>query len=202
MFTGLVEEVGRVRSVSRAVDNRRLEVEAELAAGLAVGDSLAVNGCCLTVTGTGPGRCLLEATAATVKTTTLDTLRAGSRINLERALAAGDRFGGHFVQGHVDEVARVRRVERRAGYHEVHIRCGRSNRHLLVSRGSVCLDGVSLTIAALSGADFSVNVIPHTRENTVLKDYRAGTAVNVEYDLMVKAAARRLETQRGEGNGI
>lgn len=198
MFTGLVEETGRVRAVGRDADNRNLEIEAELARELKVGDSLAVNGCCLTVTSVGSGRCTLQATGPTVRATTLDRLRAGSRVNLERALAAGDRFGGHFVQGHVDEVGQVRRVERKGGYHEVTVRVRDQSRHLLVPRGSVCVDGVSLTIAGLDRSDFQANIIPHTWESTILREYRTGTAVNVEFDLLVKAAARRSESVRGK----
>ncbi|MFO7676594.1 MAG: riboflavin synthase [bacterium] len=194
MFTGLVEEMGRVRAVSRDVDNCRLEIEAALAGAMRVGDSLAVNGCCLTAVRTGAGLCTLEATAATIRATTLGSLRAGSPVNLERALAVGDRLGGHFVQGHVDEVGTVRRVERRGGYHEVLVRVGAENLGLLVARGSVCLDGVSLTVAELRGRDFTVNVIPHTWERTILHGYRPGAAANVEFDLLVKAAARRQET--------
>ncbi|MFO7639299.1 MAG: riboflavin synthase [bacterium] len=190
MFTGLVEELGLVRAVNRSADNRRLEIAAKLAAGLAVGDSLAVNGCCLTVVRSAAGLCALEATAPTLEATTLDRLRAGDRVNLERALRVGDRLGGHFVQGHIDEVASVRRVERRGGHHELTVRVGSANRHLLVEQGSVCLDGVSLTVATLAGGGFTVNIIPHTWEHTILRDYRAGTAVNVEYDLLVKAARR------------
>jgi riboflavin synthase len=202
MFTGLVEELGRVRAVSRAAENSRIELEAALAAELAVGDSLAVNGCCLTAVRAGRGACTLEATAATVRATTLGKLRAGSRVNLERALAVGDRLGGHLVQGHVDEVAEVRRVERRGGYHEVVIRAGTENRHLLVARGSVCLDGVSLTIAELRGHEFVVNVIPHTWERTLLAEYRPGRGVNVEYDLAVKATARWLELRCPGGRPV
>lgn len=193
MFTGLVEEVGRIRAVSRDSGNHRLEVQAALAAALKIGDSLAVNGCCLTVTETCPGHCVLEVTQATVRTTTLDRLRAGSRVNLERALAVGGRLGGHFVQGHVDEVAQVSGVERRTGYHELRVRLRDSaHRNLLIPRGSVCVDGVSLTIASVARNCFAANVIPHTWKQTILGDYRAGTPVNVEFDLLVKAVASRL----------
>ena len=191
MFTGLVEEVGRVRSVGRSTDNSRLEIEAAFSSELAIGDSLAVNGCCLTVVRVGTGSCLLEATSATLRATTLGSLRAGSRVNLERALKAGARMGGHFVQGHVDEVAAVRQVERKGGHHEVVVRVSRESLRWLVERGSVCLDGVSLTLAGFNEHSFTVNVIPHTWQATILRDYRPGRPVNVEFDILVKAVAGR-----------
>lgn len=199
MFTGLVEEIGRVRAISRDADNSRLDIEAGLVGQLKLGDSLAVNGCCLTVIRAADRVCTLEATAATVRATTLGGLRAGDRVNLEQALKVGDRLGGHFVQGHVDEVGEVRRVERRGGYHELVIRVGPQGPGLLVERGSVCLDGVSLTVADIAGRDFRVNVIPHTWQHTILQEYRPGRRVNIEYDLLVKVAARRKGDDRPAG---
>jgi riboflavin synthase len=195
MFTGLVEEVGRVRQVRSGRGNRLIEIQAGLAEGVSVGDSVAVNGCCLTATASGTGVFSVEAVAATLKETTLGGLRAGSRVNLERALAVGDRFGGHIVQGHVDEAGTVRRIDREAGHWRVLFRVSRESSRFLVGRGSVCVDGVSLTIASVRTGEFGVNVIPHTWESTRFKELRAGDRVNVEYDLIVKSVQRHLDTR-------
>jgi len=192
MFTGLIEEVGKVRSVSTREENRVLEIEAKLAAGLAAGDSVAVNGCCLTVVGMAERSFKAEAVAATLEATDLGALRSGSRVNLERAMAAGGRFGGHLVQGHVDGVAKVARIERQSGSWQLGIRVGPENLRFLVEHGSVAVEGVSLTIAGLLPDGFSVNVIPHTWEHTNFPELRAGDRVNIEYDLIVRAVDRLL----------
>ncbi len=193
MFTGLVEEVGKVLSTNSRQGNRVFEVGAKFSPELAVGDSVAVNGCCLTVVGKSERSFKVEAVATTLKATTLETLRSGTGVNLERALAAGDRLGGHIVQGHIDEVARVARIEQLAGSWQVGFRTARENRRLLVEHGSVCIDGVSLTVAGLERDGFAVNIIPHTWQNTALAGLRAGDRANVEYDLIVKSVARILD---------
>lgn len=192
MFTGLVEEVGRVAKVLTVRGNRVMAIEAAFAGELKPGDSVAVNGCCLTVTRSTARSLEAEAVGATLKETSLGELRTGSMVNLERALRAGDRLGGHFVQGHVDEVARVSRVDRHAGHWRMSFAASREGSGFLVDRGSVCVNGVSLTVAGLEPGGFSVNVIPRTLESTNLKELRAGDRVNVEYDLIVKAVAANL----------
>ncbi len=195
MFTGLVEEVGKVVQVRTGKGNRFLEIEAAIAKGLEIGDSVALNGCCLTVTVKDKRSFTVEAVGATLKQTNLAKLRSGSRVNLERALALGDRFGGHLVQGHVDEVGTVRRVERVSGSWKISIRTQRQSGRFLVDKGSVCVEGVSLTVASMRPGEFSVSIIPHTWENTNLEDRRAGDRVNIEYDLIVKAVQRHLDTK-------
>jgi len=196
MFTGLVEEVGRVKRVLTRRGNRLLTIEAGFAAEVAVGESVSVEGCCLTAVEAGERTVVLEAVGSTLKQTTLDGLRAGSEVNLERALALSDRLGGHFVQGHVDETATVRRVDRESGYWRTEFRVSSTGEQLLIERGSVCVNGVSLTIASRRAGAFTVNVIPHTWESTTLHLLRAGDRVNVEYDMLVKAVRRSLG--RGE----
>lgn len=188
MFTGLVETVGRVEGIEPVGGNRRLLVSAGFAPQLHPGESVAVSGCCLTVVKVGKDVFTVEAVAATIEQTTLGRLRPGHVVNLERALEAGARVGGHFVQGHVDEVGRVRRLVNRQGWHELHIGVGRGNSRLLVPKGSICVDGVSLTIAQTRPGEFGVNIVPYTWENTTLRTLRAGEMVNVEFDLLVKAA--------------
>ena len=187
MFTGLVETVGRVERTIGRQGNRVFTIQTDFAAELKLGDSVAVNGCCLTVTKALKQSFEVEAVASTLEATTLGRLKTGDVVNLERALRAGDRLGGHFVQGHVDEVGKVRRIERHAGYWTLGVETDRHNSRLLVEKGSVCVDGVSLTIASMRPGEFAVNIIPHTWENTNLKQLRPGDMVNVEYDIVVKA---------------
>ncbi len=198
MFTGLVEETGRVRQTRTSQGNRLFEIEAGFAQEVEAGESITVNGCCLTAVAHTERHFTVEAVAATLKETTLGQVRARSEVNLERALRPDDRLGGHMVQGHVDEVGAVRRVERGPGHWRLLIRVKPENQGLLVDRGSVCVDGVSLTIADLGQAEFWVNVVPYTWENTVLKNLRAGCHVNIEYDMVVKTIRRYLDA-RGSG---
>ena len=187
MFTGLIETVGRVERATGRQGNRVFTIGAGFTEELKLGESVAVNGCCLTVTTVDTKSFDVEAVAATLEATTLSHLKTGDAVNLERALRAGDRMGGHFVQGHVDEVAKVRRIERHSGCWTLAIETDRRNSRLLVEKGSVCVDGISLTVASVRPGEFAVNIIPHTWENTNLKQRRAGDRVNIEYDLLVKA---------------
>jgi len=187
MFTGLIEAVGRVGRATSRKGNRVFTIQAGFAGELKLGDSLAVNGCCLTVTEADQKSFDVEAVASTLDATTLGRIKSGDEVNLERALRAGDRMGGHFVQGHVDEVGRVRRIERHSGHWTLAVEVDRRTSRPLIEKGSVCVDGISLTVATLRPGEFAVNIIPHTWENTNLKRRRSGDKVNIEYDLLVKA---------------
>jgi riboflavin synthase len=190
MFTGLVEAVGAIERVGGRQGNRLFTIKAGFASDLKLGESVAVSGCCLTVTEAGTASFTVEAVASTLAATSLGGLKAGDPVNLERALRVGERLGGHMVQGHVDEVGKVRRIERHPGHWTVAVTISRSNSHLLVGKGSVCLDGVSLTVADLRPTEFSVNIIPYTWENTTFRSLHPGEPVNVEYDIVVKAVQR------------
>ncbi len=194
MFTGLIETVGRVERVTGRQGNRVFTIQCGFAGELKLGESVAVNGCCLTVTVADKKSFDVEAVAATLEATTLGRLQTGDAVNLERALRAGDRMGGHFVQGHVDEVGKVRRIEQHSGYWVLAVETDRRNSRLLVEKGSVCVNGISLTVASLRPGEFAVNIIPHTLENTNLKQLRPGDRVNIEYDLLVKAVQRNAGT--------
>jgi riboflavin synthase len=194
MFTGLIETVGRIERAVGRQGNRVFTVGAAFAGELQVGESVAVNGCCLTVTRLDRKSFDLEAVASTLEATTLGHLKTGDVVNLERALRAGDRMGGHFVQGHVDEVGKIRRIERHPGHWTLAVETDRRARRPLVEKGSVCVDGISLTVASLRPGEFAVNIIPHTWENTDLKRRRPGDKVNIEYDLLVKAAQGATRT--------
>jgi len=192
MFTGLIETVGRVERAAGRQGNRVLTIQAGFAEELKLGESVAANGCCLTVTRADKESFDVEAVASTLEATTLGRAKTGDKVNLERALRVGDRLGGHFVQGHVDEVGKVRRIEQHSGHWTIAVETDRRNFHLLVEKGSVCVDGISLTVASVRPGEFAVNIIPHTWENTNLKQRCTGEPVNIEYDLVVKAVQRGL----------
>ncbi len=188
MFTGLVETVGVVRQVRTRANNRLLTIEADFTSELQIGESVAIQGCCLTVIDLSKDRFEVEVTQKTLSATTLGMLVPGMPVNLERALKMGDRIGGHMVLGHIDEVGKVRRLIKRSGETEVIIGINRKNACLVVPRGSVAVDGVSLTVQRVGSAEFSVNLIPFTEEMTTLKTWRTGTPVNIEYDIIIKSA--------------
>ncbi len=188
MFTGLVEAQGKIRRVTAAGARRYFEITAPFAGELKPGDSIAVNGCCLTVTKITADGFATEATGPTLSQTTLGSLRAGTPVNLERALRVGDRLGGHILLGHIDEVARVKSVHRLAGAIQLVIAIRPENRRYLVEKGSIAVDGVSLTIQNCQKTEFTVSIITHTWENTTLKHLHPGAKVNIEYDILVKSA--------------
>ncbi len=181
LFTGIIETVGRVLSS----ESRRLEIGSDLP-DLAPGDSVAVNGVCLTVRTCGDGRFVAELSEETLSRTALEEVSVGVSVNLERPVLLGGRLGGHIVQGHVDGVGRIRRIERLAGSSEMWVEAPAGVGRYLVEKGSVAVDGVSLTVAGLLGSAFAVSVIPHTLENTTLGEKTAGDAVNLEVDVLAK----------------
>jgi riboflavin synthase len=201
MFTGIVEELGRVRAITHAAGGARLEIAcAEVLGDAAVGDSIAVNGCCLTVVELGDGWWAADAQIETLERTTLGELAPGDPVNLERPMRLGDRLGGHLVLGHVDGVGDVVAVEPQAdGSTRVTVRAPGELAHYLVEKGSVTVDGVSLTITTVSdttgsGAEFGVALIPHTLVVTTLGVRNAGDRVNLEADMIAKHVERLLLT--------
>jgi riboflavin synthase len=199
MFTGIVEETGTVRAVEPRGDVVAVTIEAGVVReGLAAGDSVAVNGCCLTAVTLAPGRFECELTPETLARTSFGvTLAVGGRVNLERPLAASGRFDGHLVQGHVDGVGRVlelRRLDRSA---ELELAPPAALERYLVEKGSVTVDGVSLTVAGLRPGAFSVALIPFTLERTTLDGLRPGDPVNLEADVIAKYVERLLHTREG-----
>jgi riboflavin synthase len=183
VFTGIVRELGRVEAVERADQGVRLRVRApETAAGVSGGDSVSVNGVCLTVTENGDGILAFDAVPETLRRSTLGRLEEGSDVNVEPALEAGDPVGGHFVQGHVDGVGRVRRVTDEG----LEIEAGSEILRYCVEKGSIAVEGVSLTIAALDGEGFAVALVPHTRGVTTLGRVAEGDELNLEVDMLAK----------------
>jgi riboflavin synthase len=193
VFTGIVRERGRVASVEGDSDGVRLVVDAPAtAADARVGDSVSVSGVCLTVTSARAGTLSFDAVPETLRRSSLGTLASGDAVNLELALRAGDPLGGHYVQGHVDGVGVVRSVDREGEGRRVWIDTPNETRHYLVEKGSIAVDGVSLTIAELDENGFSVAVVPHTLAETTLGALAPGHQVNLEVDLLAKYVERLL----------
>ena len=192
MFTGLVEAIGGVRALEGRGDASRLVLETPLAQELSLGESLAVNGCCLTVTSTEDGVASFDLLGETLARTNLGALAAGSRVNLERALRADGRFGGHFVQGHVDTTAEVISAERRGSDLNLLIRIPPGGGLYFIEKGSIAVNGVSLTVASLAEDRFGLWIIPHTLQQTNLGGLKSGDRVNLEYDMLAKYAARQI----------
>lgn len=192
MFTGLVESTGLLLRRAERGPGVRLGFEAPLE-GLAIGESISVSGACLTVVETAPRGFDVDVTVETLERTTLGRLAPGDPVNLERALRAGDRLGGHFVAGHVDGLAEVLSVERAGEALDVRIATGPALLRYVASKGSVALDGVSLTVNAVEAGSFSIMLIPHTLAVTTLRDIRPGRTLNLEVDLVARYVARLLE---------
>jgi riboflavin synthase len=194
MFTGIVETVGIVTSIEAAGDLTCLAVEAaSIVDGIAIGDSVAVNGGCLTVVALN-GACLsFEAVRETLERTALRDMKVGSRVNLERAMRAGDRLDGHIVQGHVDGVGTVRQLVQSGHDVRLQVDCVGEFADCLIEKGSIAVDGVSLTVTAVAQAGFDVALIPHTLEATTLRDRQPGDRVNLEADVLGKYVKRYLE---------
>lgn len=193
MFTGLIEEVGRLQWIRATERGTQLQIFApRLAEGVSVGDSVAVNGCCLTVTGQRSGQLTFDLLHETLECTNLKALRRESPINLERALSARGRLGGHFVQGHADCTARVISFERSNSDHRLEIALAEEFAQYAVYKGSIAINGISLTIAEALAESFVVWIIPHTRQHTNLDTVKAGDLVNVEFDILAKYVERML----------
>jgi riboflavin synthase len=192
VFTGLIEEVGVVEALERSSDGAKLRIACSLAGELALGDSVAVNGCCLTATAVDGGQFETEAMNQTLEVTALDSIEEGSRVNLELAMKVGDRLGGHIVQGHVDGVATVSSVEDDGFARRVRVPLPTQLLSYVVDKGSITLSGVSLTVAELGETWAEVSLIPETLERTNLGDLAPGNRLNVECDVIAKYVERLM----------
>lgn len=193
MFTGIVEEVGTVRALRRGAHSATLSIGAHTVfENTRLGDSIAVNGVCLTVTSLGPNQFSADVMHETLRHSNLGSLHAGSPVNLERAMAADGRFGGHVVSGHIDAVGTIRRIQHddNAVWYTIDADEG-TLRHIIM-KGSIAIDGISLTVARLASDSFSVSIIPHTRAETTLPTKQIGDEVNLETDLIGKYVERFL----------
>lgn len=195
MFTGIVTDIGRVRRVEQTARDRRYEIETAWdTAGIDLGASISHAGCCLTVTEKGPGWFAVEVSGETLSKTTLGGWGEGDRVNLERAAKLGDELGGHIVSGHVDGLGRVVSVAPEGGSHRIAIEAPGPLHRFIAPKGSITVDGVSLTVNAVEGRTFGVNIIPHTWEATTLGRLKPGDAVNLEIDMLARYLARWQET--------
>lgn len=202
MFTGIVEETGTLVAITPSERSIQLVVTTEICAkGTRIGDSIAVNGCCLTVTRIssvkGKRRFHFDLLRETWNRTSLSTAALGTRVNLERALAAGGRLGGHFVTGHIDGTGTITKWERQGADHILEISAPKEIRPYLVTKGSIAVDGISLTIAAVTRSGFRLWIIPHTYKVTALSQRQVGDPVNLEADLLGKYVRQMLQATRG-----
>ena len=200
MFTGLVQKVGVLKRLARSQGGWSLFIaHAPWADALVLGESVAVQGACLTVTQVGAGSFTADLLDETLRLTALRQLAEGSRVNLERALALGDRLGGHIVSGHVDETGTLQSIEDRGRDVALHVACSAELARQTVLKGSIAIDGVSLTVTGLGDDWLEVNLIPHTLKETSLCDRKAGDAVNLEGDILGKYVARLLGKESRQG---
>ena len=193
MFTGLIEEVGSVVSIRAANSGTKLQISAQrIAQALRIGASVAVNGCCLTVSARRGGKLMFDLLQETLDRTNLGALRAGCAVNLERALAADGRIGGHFLQGHTDCVSSILSFEKRKSDFGLEIELPKQFAQYAASKGSIAVNGISLTIAEIRRDSFVVWIIPHTKRHTNLDRARPGELVNLEFDILAKYVERMV----------
>ena len=201
MFTGIVEEIGRVRRVTSGASDGRIDIQAKtVLEGTKIGDSIAVNGVCLTVTALRGDGFAADVMPETLRRSNLGALRGGDPVDLERAMAADGRFGGHMVSGHIDGVGTIVGLRREGIATWVTIAAPRDILRLIVEKGSIAIDGISLTVAAVTDSDFSVSLIPHTGSQTILLQKQVGSEVNLENDVVGKYVARLLSPASGEAS--
>jgi riboflavin synthase len=195
MFTGIITDIGRVRAVAQTARDRRYEIETAWdTSGIDLGASISHSGVCLTVVEKAQGWFAVEVSGETLSKTTLGAWTAGTKINLERATRAGDELGGHIVSGHVDGLGRVIEITPEGGSHRVIIEAPEPLHRFIAAKGSITVDGVSLTVNSVDGRRFGLNIIPHTWEATTLGELEVGDAVNLEIDMLARYLARWQET--------
>ena len=201
MFTGIVEDVGtikelktRTKEVLFTIKTKNIDVKE-----IKIGESISINGACLTVISIGDSSFIVEVSHETLKRTTLSKLKIGSKVNLERSLKLGDRMGGHIVNGHVDGVGKVESIQRRGKSVEIWFSLPKGLSTYVVEKGSIAVDGVSLTVNVVKGDRFSVNIIPYTQEATIFGKMRSGGSVNIECDIIGKYVEKFLVRKDRKG---
>lgn len=193
MFTGIIEETGTIKRISISGNSGSLEIGAKtVLEGTKTGDSIAVNGVCLTVTCLTSSGFTADVMAETLRRSSLGSLSAGSSVNLERAMAADGRFGGHIVSGHIDGTGRISKMQKEENAVWVYIQAQKEILDLIVEKGSIAIDGISLTVAGVTDTEFSVSIIPHTAKETTLLSKKNGDIVNLENDIIVKYVRKML----------
>ncbi len=203
MFTGIVEDIGVIERITPGAQSLRLHVRSEKALeDASIGDSIAINGVCLTVSEMTEQSFVADVIPETMKATTLGQLSVGSSVNVERAMQANDRFGGHFVTGHVDTVGTIVRTTRRDNARYVEIETSKEFQSYYITKGSVAVDGTSLTVFGVTDSGFIISLIPTTEKDTVLGHKDVGDTVNVECDMFAKYIDRLLEARESKSQGI
>ena len=203
MFTGIIEAVGTIRQVTPKAKQMSLVVDVgRLAEGTLLGDSIAVNGVCLTVCRLDRSDAAFDVSTETLRRSNLTVLKPGSRVNLERAMGAQGRFGGHIVQGHVDGIGKITAIRKQADFAEFRFEASEDLLKQMVLKGSVAVDGISLTVAKLDKTGFEVALIPTTLAETTWQMSKVGDTVNIETDILVKIIQRQLTAMLGTGHAI
>ena len=198
MFTGLVESTGTIISFDRNDTGATLEADIPFIDEISMGESIAINGCCLTVSSMSPKSASFNLLNETLDVTAMKNLSVGKTVNLERAIAAGQRFGGHFVTGHVDVISKVINYSKQGDDHRLDISFPSNKVHLLVHKGSIAIDGISLTIADIDDNNQTLTcwITPHTHSNTNLLEYSKGDSINLEFDLIAKHLERLVQAKQ------
>lgn len=203
MFTGIIEETGTIRKITTAADSARVEIAARtVLEGSRIGDSIAVNGACLTVVEISGQSFCADVSAETLRRTSLRQMRAGTRVNLERPLMPSSRLGGHIVQGHVDGTGEFLEARPEGNGYVVRIGFPAQLARYIVEKGSITVDGISLTVAALGETWFEIAVIPHTWQVTNLSALKRGDAVNLEVDIIARYVERMMQSRLNEAGGL
>ena len=195
MFTGIIESIGKITRIETKGSNRIFTIQASLGKELKASDSIAIDGCCLTVIDTQKDTFKVEAVAETLKTTTLAQIKTSSCVNLERARMISERFEGHIVQGHIDDKAKITNIHKTQDSIAVEIESSKDGVKHDVDKGSIAIDGISLTIAKIKGTKISVNIIPFTFNNTTLKHKRISDWVNIEFDVIGKYVRKYINSR-------
>lgn len=202
MFTGIVEEIGTVKKIARG-QKAYLEIQADrIFSDIHIGDSIAVNGVCLTVTGFSGKVFTADVMNETFSRSSLGSLKTGSHVNLERAMSANGRFGGHIVSGHIDGTGKIINIKKDGNAVWYKISAGENIIKYTVEKGSIAIDGISLTVARIEKDNFSVSIIPHTSEETILSEKKLGDTVNLENDIIGKYVERFLNFDKTEKSNI
>lgn len=207
MFTGIIEEVGKIEHISLYGNSGQVAIKAtKVLEGTRIGDSIAVNGVCLTVTSLQPDGFTADIMAETVRRSSLSIVKNGDKVNLERAMPTDGRFGGHIVSGHIDGMGTITAYKKEENAVWVTIKASEKILKLIIEKGSICIDGISLTVATVSEGEFQVSVIPHTGEETTLLKKKTGDVVNLENDVVGKYVQKLLglktELQSNQEQGI
>lgn len=200
MFTGLIKEIGTIKSIRSNAEGKEITISSStLLPEIMIDDSVAINGCCLTATKINSNSFRVQAIHVTLDKTIIGTLKPGSKVNMELALRAMDRLGGHFVQGHVNGIGEIKNINSRGKNYEVSIEVPSDIKKYLIQEGSIAIDGISLTLAKVDSTNIvSVSIIPHTWDNTILNTKKAGSVVNIEVDVLAKYIENFMNIKKNE----